>query len=353
MSDVDPTPETPTTVGDRLGWFRGDMNGGLANLAAGLLALRGTPETTLQDLAAAIVALRGAGPATVSELLREASFGQAMTTLINVVEDLALDVAALRSAVGVSTSGAEGTVIALLQRIARQSAIAVEGLPPILPDDAVGAFGDTIIEGGRRYAVWTSAPLGTTLSSGGTQVNRAAGLTNYRIYVQTNAPSVYLDGTEAAPNYWHSLTGRTVITASVDWQYNITAYIDPPAPAATAQFTFKQFNNPGGTVNDNAMIWASDLAGVFGVTEQDITVIDTIGGFNYSPNVTVNGNVNGYRFIKAANQFVEIWYDANPNNPGALSQRLALSGTDVTVNINSTSWGVFGTLGESVQIIAP
>jgi hypothetical protein len=50
MSDVDPTPTTPVTIGDRLGWFRGD-------LAARLDALSGQLATQHTELLAAINAI--------------------------------------------------------------------------------------------------------------------------------------------------------------------------------------------------------------------------------------------------------------------------------------------------------
>jgi len=43
MSDVDPTPDTPVTIGDRIAWFRGDMATFGANIAELLELMRGQP----------------------------------------------------------------------------------------------------------------------------------------------------------------------------------------------------------------------------------------------------------------------------------------------------------------------
>jgi hypothetical protein len=80
MSDTDPTPETPVTIGDRLAWFRGDMVAGFAALSlqlesqhTALLAKLDTiaADTTLAQLLSAIQAgaSGGATEATAQAIL--------------------------------------------------------------------------------------------------------------------------------------------------------------------------------------------------------------------------------------------------------------------------------------------
>jgi hypothetical protein len=73
MSDTDPTPETPVTIGDRLGWFRGDLVAKFDALAlqlatqhTELLAKLDTiaADTTLAQLLSAIQAGASSGGAT-------------------------------------------------------------------------------------------------------------------------------------------------------------------------------------------------------------------------------------------------------------------------------------------------
>jgi hypothetical protein len=68
MSDIDPTPETPVTVGDRLGWWRGSQAAQhtalLAALAAQHTALLAALAAQHTALLAAIQASAGAGGAT-------------------------------------------------------------------------------------------------------------------------------------------------------------------------------------------------------------------------------------------------------------------------------------------------
>jgi hypothetical protein len=85
MSDVDPTPETPVTIGDRLGWWRGDLAARIdvlsqqlatqhAEMLAAIAALAGG--VSLAQLRSAVIASTGGGAteATLGQVL--AAIGQ-------------------------------------------------------------------------------------------------------------------------------------------------------------------------------------------------------------------------------------------------------------------------------------
>jgi hypothetical protein len=103
MSDVDPTPETPVTIGDRLGWWRGDLNARLDALSTQLA-------TQHTELLAAITALRGG--ASLNQLLTAIQAGGTS----GATEATA---AAILAAIGALSTYPDGwTVRALLAKLA-------------------------------------------------------------------------------------------------------------------------------------------------------------------------------------------------------------------------------------------
>jgi hypothetical protein len=69
MSDVDPTPGTPVTVGDRLGWWRGELRAQLATQHAELLAALSAQNAALLAAIQASAASGGATEATSQAIL--------------------------------------------------------------------------------------------------------------------------------------------------------------------------------------------------------------------------------------------------------------------------------------------
>jgi hypothetical protein len=93
MSDTDPTPLTPVTIGDRLGWFRGDIDARfgalatqLANQHTELLAKLDTIAggVTLAQLRAAIQAGAGTSAADLATIASAATSIDAQSTQIRV-----------------------------------------------------------------------------------------------------------------------------------------------------------------------------------------------------------------------------------------------------------------------------
>jgi hypothetical protein len=101
MTDVDPTPETPVTVGDRLGWWRGDLNARLDALSLQLA-------TQHTELLAAITALRAG--ASLNQLLTAIQGGTGGATEVTA--------AAILAAIGALSTYPDGwTVRALLAQL--------------------------------------------------------------------------------------------------------------------------------------------------------------------------------------------------------------------------------------------
>ena len=106
-SDVDPTPTTPITIGDRLAWFRGDMVAGFAALSAKIDRLI----TSLDG---------GATPSPTTNVISQLT--AANYTLTAIDEDstssIASEIINLRTAIQAGNGGAtETTVAAILAAI--------------------------------------------------------------------------------------------------------------------------------------------------------------------------------------------------------------------------------------------
>jgi hypothetical protein len=103
MSDTDPTPETPVTIGDRLGWWRGELKAQLTALSTQLA-------TQHTELLGAITELRGAAPSGTLAQIRDAVSGLKGTGEPTTLEDIARLVAT-------GSSGPGSTVYSILLAI--------------------------------------------------------------------------------------------------------------------------------------------------------------------------------------------------------------------------------------------
>lgn len=258
MSDIDPTPETPVTIGDRLGWWRGALDAQLAALrgtpasdlaalataltalrgtpasdlaavAAAVAALRGTPASDLAAVAAAVAALRGANNATLSSLLTESQFDTQSQLQNGILLDVQQVLDDIKTAIGTPTGDATTTALGYLSQIARQTYIAVSGLPPSSSANDTGSAGDDVISG-RRYAKFYPPITGVTIAANGYDIT--ATWTGWRAYIQTTAPQIKIATATDVPNTWLPLTGTGTINFSVDAQYPIYAALRAPVSGA-------------------------------------------------------------------------------------------------------------------------
>jgi hypothetical protein len=144
MSDIDPTPLTPVTVGDRLGWWRGELGAQLAAQHAELLAALAAQHTALLSaqstgyaaIEAAINRLRGPTPQ-----------GEGEDTRVD-MEMLSAELLALRG------TGPENNTL----RSINQSLWNLAGPAPGRSlTDLYNAL--TYLEGGNPDILWTTAGL--------------------------------------------------------------------------------------------------------------------------------------------------------------------------------------------------
>lgn len=252
MSDVDPTPDTPTTIGDRLGWFRGDLAERLALQLAALQALRGVePAGDLGQVVQAVAALQGVQPATLRELATAvsalnatlsdlrglgafntiggiggllSSFRGEYLTENGYIKDAVLGIYA---STGIPTGDATTTVLGRLAAIERLLATQVSGLPPVIDNDAIGSTTTTAVSG-RKYAVFTPPIAGVAISENGINLTAVNGWGGYYAYVQTNGPAAYLNETIDIVNEWIQLVGSGSYNFAVDQQYSIRVYLRRP-----------------------------------------------------------------------------------------------------------------------------
>jgi hypothetical protein len=241
MSDTDPTPDTPITIRDALGWWRGELRGQLAGLI-------GDPAASLADLAAAISAARGTAPYNdlaalhaKMEAVRAAITNLSITNgLLADIKDalgtLHQDILDLRDDTGSGATGylASMTVRGLLyQLVTNAQAYGIN--PDAQTSDLTST--NTVSRGGMRYVVWPNLP-------GITEDAESIGLTplestwsGYQVYIQSNAPHclIYEDsGTpyyEQSVNTWISLDtyGNHKLSWAVDSSYDVRGYLRIPS----------------------------------------------------------------------------------------------------------------------------
>jgi hypothetical protein len=234
MSDVDPTPDTPVTIGDRLGWFRGDLD-------ARLDALRGTPATSLADLVAAIADIQGTVPYnTLADLHAKMEAVRAAVANLSITNGYLVDIKAalglvhqdlldLRSDTGSGPSGylATMTVRGLLYQLLKQLRANSIGVEPSDPGDS-GQYG-TVVDGSYRYALFSAPLQEITVSEDGRTLTQLAHWAGYSAYIQTSGPYAYIAGSPHSPNTWIDLSGFAEnLTFAVDMPNPITVYLKFP-----------------------------------------------------------------------------------------------------------------------------
>jgi hypothetical protein len=110
MSDTDPTPETPTTLGDRLAWFRGDIDASFTTMGGKLDAMT----TLLADIKTALTSSSGNIDAAPIVAAIQALAGPAPGTTLT---DLFTVANGIRNNVGFPTGDATTTLLGLLASV--------------------------------------------------------------------------------------------------------------------------------------------------------------------------------------------------------------------------------------------
>lgn len=225
MSDTDPTPNTPTTIGDRLAWFRGDVNQ-LLNL------IRGTPGSDLATIAAAIIALRGVNNATLSSLLTEAQFDTQAQLQNSILLDIKTAAQHIKSGWnygdGMTPYAILDSIYMLLVEMARTQQVSVGGLPPIAYSTDTENV-DTITIDGRIYAKWLDPPANYITISTNHETLNSANWDGWYAYVQTTDPAPRMWTDTCLANQWFALSGSGNRNWSVAAKYPIRAYLRGPS----------------------------------------------------------------------------------------------------------------------------
>lgn len=241
MSDTDPTPETPVTIGDRLGWFRGDVAArldalrgtpasDLATLVAAVTALRGAPASDLAAVQAAIAALRGVNNATLSTLLTEQQFDTTMALLMGYILDIRQYLDEIKAAVGavpyedLELGSARGFLNSILRALVQQN----EGIPPLTVAGDFADNGSSALDG-RKYALWLPPIQNVTIATNGYDITAAPSWSGWYAYIQTTDPAPRIGSAVEVANTWLQLVGTGAINFSVEAQYSIKVYLRRPA----------------------------------------------------------------------------------------------------------------------------
>jgi hypothetical protein len=282
MPDVDPTPDTPVTIGDRLGWWRGDLDTKLDTIVTkldGILTALTTANGNIDaaPIVTAIQALAGPAPGkTITDLYALFSYGSGIRPynlldnqylkLIDIVDLLTKSNAALgavpyNSLELASVRGLLSSLLFATQQIG------------ILPDGNVSSYPQsdtTLTLGGRRYVVWP-ALVGITESTDMTELTPATSWSGYSIYIQTSAPSAKLHDitTPAASidaiavNSWVDLGGSDTLAFSVDASYVVKGYLRAPSvPPSTNSYTIASATIVANGYSFSAIVWPAEFDAV-------------------------------------------------------------------------------------------
>lgn len=234
MSDIDPTPDTPTTIGDRLGWFRGDMQ-------ARLDAILGTPASDLATIANAL--------APLAQIQQNLDNGEGYS-IYNMLDQIYMRLIAIGNAIGAEPNDSleVASVRGLLNSLIGAMNTAQNGIYPDNLDNALSAY-TTNTSGGRRYVVWSVAIAGVTKTNEDRTLTPDVNWDGYEIYVQSAAPSfrqeISLPATEYPTNSWLTLGGSEAITISVDAQYTVRAFMRVPASAGVPFVSLNTYTRTG------------------------------------------------------------------------------------------------------------
>jgi hypothetical protein len=199
---TDPTPTTPITIGDRMIFLS--------------RALSGIDERTLSDLYGQIATALTAAD-TINEQL---------DVLVGFATEINAKSASINEGIGgpgfsdLSLTTVRGILWSIYQLMRANR----YGTPPPNSSGSIGS-GDSIVVEGRRYALWAEPIAGADVVNDGIGLDPQSSWEGWSIYVQTSAPSCYISGEELDTNVWLDLSGSAIVTAAVDRQYPIVAYI--------------------------------------------------------------------------------------------------------------------------------
>lgn len=250
--DVDPTPGTPVTLGDRLAWFRGDVQAQSADQLAALEALAGVPAASLADLVTAIAALRGLSNTNLGQLLSEDGYVNAQVQLQGRLLDIEERLDRLQAGIGavpyesLELGSVRGYLASILGVLRQQT----YGRLPSSTTDTNLSSGE-VIYNGRRYAIFGDI-AGVTESDGGRTLT--ADWSGWQAYIQTTDPAPQVAGAADVPNAWIDLVGTGPINFSVAAAYTISVYLRAPEGLGDVVTLQSGIFNEGGT-NRQYAIW--------------------------------------------------------------------------------------------------
>lgn len=257
MSDVDPTPETPVTIGDRLGWWRGDVAARLTTLEAQVAALAGEPSSTLAALQSRLAAIEGQWshgsgirPYDLLDLMYQQQvagwgYGSGITpySLLDLMYEQVVELNQrldrVQAAIGASPyeSLELGSVRGLLNALL--SGAQFFGLFPDLdPSQPLPVKADeTATNEGNRYIIWPYVE-GTFLADNptlglplGAFIGPDTSWAGYKMFIRSDGPTYFVNGTEYPANSWRTMSGTSAKSVWVPSIYQASGYIQVPIPS--------------------------------------------------------------------------------------------------------------------------
>jgi hypothetical protein len=261
MADIDPTPGTPVTLLDAMGWWRGELRDQITTLAGAP-----TPKS-MYDIWTAITAQEEHQLDILNSMAdsigRIETYTHGMSiNLTNYLPSILARLISVEEALGggsyasLEIATVRGLLAALL---AKANSF---GIAPSTTGGEIASVAPLSVDG-KRWACWPDEAE-YTRSTDLTLITPLDGWTGWQMYVRTNAPACYVsvDGTvdsQMPVNSWFPLDSFTpdTIGVYVDSAYDIGALLRPAPAQAFDLFSSElvTWSSPSGTASAQAIVW--------------------------------------------------------------------------------------------------
>lgn len=287
MSDIDPTPTTPVTIGDRLKWLENAVE-----------VMRGTGSLgNLTEIHARLSTIEGA-------------IDQSFPLITSRLGDLQTRLDAIQAGIGaVPYNSLEvASVRGLLNSILRVLSAQASGLAPILQAGDISSSGTTVVNG-LRFATFAEPISGIVVQNDIRNVTTDNGnWAGWQAYIQTNAPTSVVNGSNDAVNTWINLAGTGNYNFAVNDEFQITVYLRfASVSTQTLNSQIITVTTGGYSHTRRGVVWPSGY-----ITQNTQTSSNSV--FTSTPTNIAVGNYFGWRVTLLTGANARVIMQTNPTS---------------------------------------